>query len=84
MTAVGVRNLARRTVCMKLRWARGTISMRGRLSFIQEVARSIRVSSTNKIKAFSVHEHKRIGELSVCCPHFVKGVRLQSAFSGQL
>jgi hypothetical protein len=24
---------------------------------IQEVARSIRVSSTNQIKAFSVHEH---------------------------
>jgi hypothetical protein len=28
-----------------------------RLSFIQEVVRSIRVSSTNEIKAFSVHEH---------------------------
>ena len=35
-----------------------------RLNGIQEVARSIRVPSTNKIGAFSVHEHRRIDGLS--------------------
>ena len=40
-----------------------------RLSFIQEVARSIRVSSTNKIKRFLVLRHRRMSGLSANCPH---------------
>jgi hypothetical protein len=35
---------------------------------IQEVARSIRVSSTNKTRLFSVLRHRRMSGLSAFCP----------------
>jgi hypothetical protein len=47
------------TACMKLRWAWDLEIKVERLSFIQEVARSIRVSSTNKMKHFlNVVQHR--------------------------